>query len=77
VLRPIQGIFNPADYPDLLVGLDSPDDAAVWRLDEERAVVLTRIFSLPVVDNPYSYGAIAAANALSDVYAMGGSRSWL
>jgi selenide,water dikinase len=72
VLRPIQGIFNPADYPDLLVGLDSPDDAAVWRLDEERAVVLTTDFFTPVVDNPYSYGAIAAANALSDVYAMGG-----
>jgi selenide,water dikinase len=72
VLRPIQGIFNPADYPDLLVGLDSPDDAAVWRLDEERAVVLTTDFFTPVVDRPSDYGAIAAANALSDVYAMGG-----
>lgn len=49
-----------------------PDDAAVWRLDEDRALVLTTDFFTPVVDNPYDYGAIAAANSLSDVYAMGG-----
>ena len=72
VLRPIQGIFNPAEYPDLLVGLGDPDDAAVWRLDEARALVVTTDFFTPVVDDPYDYGAIAAANALSDVYAMGG-----
>jgi selenide,water dikinase len=72
VLRPIRDIFNPADYPDLLVGLYEPDDAAVWRLEEDRALVATTDFFTPVVDDPYDYGAIAAANALSDVYAMGG-----
>jgi selenide,water dikinase len=72
VLRPLQGIFPPGDYPDLLVGLGEPDDAAVWRLDQERALVITTDFFTPVVDDPYDYGAIAAANALSDVYAMGG-----
>jgi selenide,water dikinase len=72
VLRPLQGIFPPSDYPDLLVGLGEPDDAAVWRLDEARALVVTTDFFTPVVDDPYDYGAIAAANALSDVYAMGG-----
>jgi selenide, water dikinase len=73
VLRPIEGLFKASDYPNLLVGLDSPDDAAVWQLDEERALVLTTDFFTPVVDDPYDYGAIAAANALSDVYAMGGT----
>jgi selenide,water dikinase len=56
----------------LLVGLDSADDAAVWKLDSQRALVLTTDFFTPVVDDPYDYGAIAAANSLSDVYAMGG-----
>jgi selenide, water dikinase len=65
-------MFNPDDYPDLLVGLGHPDDAAVWRLDEDRALVVTTDFFTPIVDNPYDYGAIAAANSLSDVYAMGG-----
>jgi selenide, water dikinase len=65
-------MFNPDDYPDLLVGLGHPDDAAVWRLDEDRALVATTDFFTPIVDNPYDYGAIAAANSLSDVYAMGG-----
>lgn len=54
------------------MGLDHPDDAAVWRLDDERALIVTTDFFTPVVDDPYDYGAIAAANALSDVYAMGG-----
>ena len=54
------------------MGLGDPDDAAVWRLDEGRALVMTTDFFTPVVDDPYDYGAIAAANALSDVYAMGG-----
>lgn len=72
VLRPLQNLFNPADYPDLLVGLGQPDDAAVLRLDGERALIATTDFFTPVVDDPYQYGAIAAANALSDVYAMGG-----
>ncbi len=71
MLRPIKNLFDPADYPDLLVGLDQPDDAAVWRIDEDRAIVLTTDFFTPVVDDAYDYGAIAAANSLSDVYAMG------
>ncbi len=58
--------------PELLVGLHVADDAAVWRLDGERALVQTVDFFTPVVDDAYTYGAIAAANALSDVYAMGG-----
>jgi selenide,water dikinase len=65
-------LFNSSDYPDLLVGLGDPDDAAVWRLSEDRALVATTDFFTPVVDDPYDYGSIAAANALSDVYAMGG-----
>lgn len=72
MLRPLQGIFNPADYPNLLVGLGEPDDAAVWQLDTEHALVVTTDFFTPVVDDAYDFGAIAAANALSDVYAMGG-----
>jgi len=55
-----------------LVGLSDPDDAAVWRLDANRALVVTTDFFTPVVDDPYDYGAIAAANSLSDIYAMGG-----
>jgi selenide,water dikinase len=55
-----------------LVGLREPDDAAVWRLDDERAIVVTTDFFTPVVDNAYDYGSIAAANSLSDIYAMGG-----
>lgn len=55
-----------------MVGLKDPDDAAVWRLSEDKAIVVTTDFFTPVVDTPYEYGAIAAANSLSDVYAMGG-----
>ncbi len=65
-------VFEGFDAPDLLVGLGAPDDAAVWRLDDARALVVTTDFFTPVVDDPYDYGAIAAANSLSDVYAMGG-----
>lgn len=54
-----------------MVGLGAPDDAAVWRLDSRRALVVTTDFFTPVVDDPYDYGEIAAANALSDLYAMG------
>ena len=57
---------------NLLVGLTAPDDAAVYRISDERAVIGTADFFPPVVDDPYAYGQIAAANALSDVYAMGG-----
>jgi len=73
VLRPIQGIFEPADFPDLLVGMGEADDAAVWRIDEQRALVVSTDFFTPVVDDPYDYGAISAANSLSDIYAMGAS----
>jgi len=55
-----------------LVGLADPDDAAVWRLSDDKAIVVTTDFFTPVVDTPYEYGAVAAANSLSDVYAMSG-----
>ena len=55
-----------------MVGLREPDDAAVWRLDDEKAIVVTTDFFTPVVDDAYDYGSIAAANSLSDIYAMGG-----
>ncbi len=57
----------------MLVGLEGADDAAVWQLDEKRALVVTTDFFTPVVDDAYDYGAIAAANSLSDIYAMGGT----
>lgn len=66
--RAAGGIAEP---PELLVGLREPDDAAVYRLSEDRALVVTIDFFAPVVDDPYAYGAIAAANAISDIYAMG------
>lgn len=56
----------------MLVGLGVLDDAAVYKLDDEQALIVTTDFFTPIVDDPYDYGAIAAANALSDVYAMGG-----
>src|SRR5450631_635232 len=59
--------------PNVLVGSSTADDAAIYRLDDERALVLTTDFFTPVVDDPYEFGAVAAANALSDVYAMGGT----
>jgi selenide,water dikinase len=72
VLRPITQTFAPARFPDLLIGLEGPDDAAVYRLTDDLAIVQTVDFFPPVVDDPYAFGAIAAANAMSDVYAMGG-----
>ena len=68
----MKDVFSAASFPDLLVGLREPDDAAVWRLDDDRALVVTTDFFTPVVDDAYDYGAIAAANSMSDVYAMGG-----
>ena len=59
-------------HPDLLVGFEHGDDAAVYRLDDRVALVLTVDFFAPIVDDPFTYGAIAAANSLSDVYAVGG-----
>ena len=64
--------FVPVDSADLLVGLDPADDAAVYRLDDDRALVFTVDFFPPVVDDPRAFGAIAATNALNDVFAMGG-----
>lgn len=72
VLRPLSGIFQQQDYPNLLVGLDKPDDSAVYKVADDLAIISTMDFFPPVVDDPYHFGAIAAANALSDVYAMGG-----
>jgi selenide,water dikinase len=69
---PLKETFAPEDYPNLLVGLSSPDDAAVWRLNAKQSLVVTTDFFTPIVDDPYDFGAIAAANSLSDVYAMGG-----
>ncbi len=59
-------------FPDLLVGIETGDDAAVYRINDEQAVVATTDFFMPIVDDPFDFGRIAAANALSDVYAMGG-----
>ncbi len=59
-------------FPDLLVGIESSDDAAVWRLNERQAIVATTDFFMPIVDDAFEFGRIAATNAISDVYAMGG-----
>ena len=64
--------FVPAEAENLLVGLDPADDAAVYKLDDERALVFTIDFFPPIVDDPDDFGAIAATNALNDVFAMGG-----
>jgi len=71
-VRQLAGLFPATEYPNVLVGLGEPDDAAVYRLDSERALIKTTDFFTPVVDDPWTYGAIAATNAMSDVYAMGG-----
>ena len=70
--RVLAGVV-PAAGDDLLVGVETGDDAAVVRLDGDRALVMTTDFFTPVVDDPYDWGRIAAANALSDVWAMGGT----
>jgi selenide,water dikinase len=73
VLREILAAMPAAGvFPDLLVGTETSDDAAVWRLNETQALVATTDFFMPVVDDPFDFGRIAATNALSDVYAMGG-----
>src|SRR5437899_2531057 len=68
VLRQLPQVRNP----NLLVGAASADDAGVYRLDRDRALVQTVDFFTPIVDEPFVYGQIAAANAVSDIYAMGG-----
>jgi selenide,water dikinase len=65
--------FVPLESENLLVGLSPADDAAVYKLDDERALIFTLDFFPPVVDDPGDYGAIAATNALNDVFAMGGT----
>jgi len=65
--------FVPAEAENLLVGLDPADDAAVYKLDDERALVFTIDFFPPIVDDPATFGRIAATNALNDVFAMGGA----
>jgi selenide,water dikinase len=72
VLRPLSDKFSARDFPALIVGLDTPDDAAVYRINDTTAIIQTMDFFPPVVDDAYAFGAITAANAMSDVYAMGG-----
>ncbi len=67
----LQKLPVPND-PAILVGTDTSDDAAVYKINEETAIIQTVDFFTPIVDDPYSFGAIAAANSLSDIYAMGG-----
>ena len=61
-----------ASHPDLLVGIETGDDAAVYRLDDKTAIIVTVDFFTPITDDPYEFGLVAAANSLSDIYAMGG-----
>jgi selenide,water dikinase len=70
ILRNSQGTPIP---PQLLVGIETSDDAAVYQLNDEQALVATTDFFMPIVDDPFDFGRIAATNALSDVYAMGGT----
>jgi selenide,water dikinase len=72
LLKAAPGTARARGYPDLLVGLETSDDAAVYRLNDEQALVSTTDFFMPIVDDPFDFGRIAASNALSDVYAMGG-----
>src|SRR4051812_20273632 len=73
VLHPLLADLPRSDDPALLVGHESADDAAVYQLSESLAIVTTVDFFTPIVDDPYDFGRIAATNALSDVYAMGGT----
>jgi selenide, water dikinase len=73
ILAQVVGPLRQSNVPpQLLIGLEAIDDAAVYRVNEQQAIISTADFFPPVVDDAYTYGAIAAANALSDVYAMGG-----
>ncbi len=72
VLQSILGdVKEKLPYPDLLVGSETSDDAAVYRLNDSQAIVATTDFFMPIVDDPFDFGRIAATNALSDIYAMG------
>jgi len=70
ILRGSAGMAMP---PQLLVGLETADDAAVYQLNDEQALIATTDFFMPIVDDPFDFGRIAATNAISDVYAMGGT----
>lgn len=74
VLRKLLGGLPARRDPNLLVGFDTSDDASVYRVSDELAIVQTIDFFPPVVDDPHAFGRIAAANALSDIYAMAASR---
>lgn len=69
----LAGMPQTAAFANLMVGTETSDDAAVWRLNDQQALVATTDFFMPVVDDPFHFGQIAATNALSDVYAMGGT----
>ena len=69
----LKGMPATAAFADLMVGAETADDAAVWRLNDSQALIATTDFFMPVVDDPFDFGRIAATNALSDVYAMGGT----
>src|SRR4026208_1922596 len=71
-LQDVLGDLRHEEHADLLVGLGKSDDAAVYRVSDDVAIVETVDFFPPIVDDPYLFGAIAAANSMSDVYAMGG-----
>jgi selenide,water dikinase len=72
VLRDIlAGMPQAAPFANLMVGTETSDDAAVWRLNDQQALVATTDFFMPMVDDPFDFGRIAATNALSDIYAMG------
>src|SRR5580692_4125716 len=71
-LLPLLGQLPAITDPNVLVGSATADDAAIYRLNDDLALVLTTDFFTPIVDRPYDFGAIASANALSDVYAMAG-----
>ncbi len=68
----LSGQPETAPYAQLLVGTETGDDAAVWQIDDQHCIVATTDFFMPMVDDPHDFGRIAAANALSDIYAMGG-----
>src|SRR3954469_7356376 len=72
-LLPLLGDLPRVTDPNVIVGSSTADDAAIYKLSDDTALVLTTDFFTPVVDDPYDFGAVAAANALSDVYAMGGT----
>jgi selenide,water dikinase len=71
-MRTLKDLFPREKFPNLLLGMDDGDDAAVYRVNEHTALIFTLDFFTPVVDDPYDFGMIAAANSMSDVYAMGG-----